>query len=259
MASKKETGERLPALSVAFTFDDGWRDNYLHAYPILQAESVPATIFLVTAMIDTNDTFWPEQVIGLLRSPKINLKDPALEWLQPYLGNLRDKNSPLTLLEADGVINRLKSLEDAVIIQNLKNSMSLLKTPCSQPGQTPAILTTSDLRTMSENNLIKYGAHTRHHFRLNRLGSTQALEEQIAGCLADLEGMQINRVPIFCYPNGDITEQEKSLLPITIKPLAPPRPAGTEPTETLLTFTASIFMTATARDPVRCWLPLGAA
>lgn len=209
---KKEAGESLPALSVAFTFDDGWRDNYLYGYPILRKEKVPATIFLVTGLIDTNDTFWPEQVIELLRTPDTNLSDPVLEWLQPYLGNFQGKTSPLSLLEADEVIDRLKSLDDATIIQHLKKSFSSLRTSFSLNGRTPAILQNRELREMSENNLIKYGAHTKHHFRLNRLNSKQALEEQINGCLSDLEGMQINSVPIFCYPNGDITEHGKQLV-----------------------------------------------
>lgn len=63
---KKNAGEALPALSVAFTFDDGWRDNYLYGYPVLRQEQVPATIFLVTGMVNTDDTFWPEKVIALL-------------------------------------------------------------------------------------------------------------------------------------------------------------------------------------------------
>lgn len=209
---RKRAGKSLPALSVAFTFDDGWRDNYLHGYPVLCKEKVPATIFLVTHMVGTNDTFWPERVIGLLRTPSINLNNPALEWLQPYLVNLKEKSTPLPLLETDRIINRLKDLDDATIIHNLKDSVSLLSAPDSPSKQSPVILQSNELKEMAENNLIKYGAHTRNHFRLNRLNSKQALEEQITGCLSDLEGMKINSVPIFCYPNGDITDAGEQLV-----------------------------------------------
>ena len=46
-------GEReLPRKSVLVTFDDGWRDNYVYAYPILKKYGLKATIFLVSGWID---------------------------------------------------------------------------------------------------------------------------------------------------------------------------------------------------------------
>lgn len=209
---KKAAGESLPALSVAFTFDDGWRDNYLFGYPVLRQEQVPATIFLVTKMIDTEETFWPENVIGLLRTPGVNLSHPSLKWLQPYLGEASNKATPLSLLEADEAINRLKDLDDATIIQHLKETIALLTTEIACGDEAPVILQSKELKEMAGENLIKYGAHTRNHFRLNRLESKKALQEQIAGCLSDLEAMDVNSVPIFCYPNGDITEGGEQLV-----------------------------------------------
>ena len=44
-------GEPLPAKSFLITFDDGYLDNYVHAYPVLREFCQRATIFVVTGWI----------------------------------------------------------------------------------------------------------------------------------------------------------------------------------------------------------------
>ena len=37
----------------AVTFDDGYQDFYTHAFPLLQRKGIPATVFVVTELVDT--------------------------------------------------------------------------------------------------------------------------------------------------------------------------------------------------------------
>lgn len=43
---------KAPKKSVFITFDDGWRDNIIYAYPILKKYNLRATIFLVTGWVN---------------------------------------------------------------------------------------------------------------------------------------------------------------------------------------------------------------
>jgi peptidoglycan/xylan/chitin deacetylase (PgdA/CDA1 family) len=51
-------GKALPAKPVVLTFDDGYRDAYTHAFPLLQHFGFVGTFFLVTAPIDAENPDW---------------------------------------------------------------------------------------------------------------------------------------------------------------------------------------------------------
>ena len=41
----------------AITFDDGYRDNYTHAFPVLARLGLRATVYVSTAYVETGDCF----------------------------------------------------------------------------------------------------------------------------------------------------------------------------------------------------------
>lgn len=205
----------LPKLAVAVTFDDGWQDNYEHAFPVLKKHKVPATIFLVSRRINTPWQFWPEQVLDLLINHSHHLDHEALQWLRPYLGGTQASThhlSPYTVLQADSVINRLKALDDQTIETSLEQTRDALPALNQANLNARPLLNKQELETMLTSGLITFGAHTRHHYRLNHLASPSELENEIAGSLRDLEELALQPVNIFCYPNGDITGNGEKLV-----------------------------------------------
>ncbi len=43
--------KKIPGRTVAITLDDGYKDNYLNAYPVLKEYNLPATIFIITGEV----------------------------------------------------------------------------------------------------------------------------------------------------------------------------------------------------------------
>jgi peptidoglycan/xylan/chitin deacetylase (PgdA/CDA1 family) len=51
IVSYMQKKEKMPARTVAITFDDGYYNNYKYAYPVLKKYNFPATIFMITSKI----------------------------------------------------------------------------------------------------------------------------------------------------------------------------------------------------------------
>jgi peptidoglycan/xylan/chitin deacetylase (PgdA/CDA1 family) len=50
-------GEPVPAKTAVLTFDDGYKNVYLEAWPVLRELGVPATVFVVTGYLDSPEPF----------------------------------------------------------------------------------------------------------------------------------------------------------------------------------------------------------
>lgn len=66
LAEHLNSGRDLPPRSCVVTFDDGWRDNFEHALPVLRDQQVPAVVFVATNYIGGDDCFWQERLARLM-------------------------------------------------------------------------------------------------------------------------------------------------------------------------------------------------
>jgi len=78
-----KSGQRLPAKTVAITFDDGYEDNYLNAFPILKEAGVQATMFIAVNHLGREGYMNWEQVKELSASRVIDIGSHTLNhaWL----------------------------------------------------------------------------------------------------------------------------------------------------------------------------------
>jgi peptidoglycan/xylan/chitin deacetylase (PgdA/CDA1 family) len=196
-------GSPLPRLACAITFDDGWRDNYDFALPVLAKHGAPATIFLVSSYIGTTYRFWPNRLMSLLQKSlgepgSVTFPEPLDRIVKPAL-LMAERRGELRADEADAVVQCAKGLDEAEI----RSLIEAAERSCGDGAQAGEILNGEQVVKLGATGLVRFGSHTATHFRLGGQISTHELEREIVGSRQSLQDLCGQPIDIFCYPNGE--------------------------------------------------------
>jgi len=210
----KNTGATLPQRACAITFDDGWADNYEFAYPVLQKQAVPATIYLVSDMLGTAEMFWPERLAGVLtaiasRHPE-EWSHPALDWLHAAHTSYPFSGVTPTPEQISDIIASAKSLPDEEIHQRLDTIEA--ETGAAPDEQAAPLLSWEQVSEMTASGLVEAGSHTCRHIRLNADISDDVLLEEIINSKKSIERHTGQAISSFCFPNGDFSPRALSIV-----------------------------------------------
>ena len=101
--SYMQTGKLVPNNPIVITFDDGYKDNYTDAYPILKEFGLKATVFVITDTIDKEKNYLTSDEIKSMDSNNIRIEShtAAHEQLDKisYNDNLKTMTSSKDKLE----------------------------------------------------------------------------------------------------------------------------------------------------------------
>jgi peptidoglycan/xylan/chitin deacetylase (PgdA/CDA1 family) len=180
---------------VAITFDDGYRDNFTSAFPILKELGLPATIFLATGYIGTGTIPWYDQVCLAFKLSTRNAL-PCIAEGAPA-GPLESREQRLAFQER--MLDWFRAIENDSRIQAIRILFRALGVPPSLclPNY---MLGWDEVRQMLPNK-ITFGAHTVTHPVLSRM-SVKALQQEVLQSKKTIE--QKLKVPVrhFAYPFG---------------------------------------------------------
>jgi len=198
-----QQGLPLPRLACAITFDDGWRDNYEFALPVLRKHAAPATIFLVSSYIGTAYRFWPNRLMSLVQHAfaepgSVVFPHPLDCIVQPVLAEARGRGA-LDAEDTDRVVQHAKGFDE----EEIRALVETAEQSRGDTSQAREIVNREEVVAMAATGLIRFGSHTATHLRLGGRICAQALEREIVGSRKSLQDLTGQSIDLFCYPNGE--------------------------------------------------------
>jgi len=181
--------------AVVITFDDAYRRVCDEIRPVLTRCKVPATVYLVSDIMESKAVLWfdlVEWAIFSWRSGYHELLPASLHACATPGDALATRRAVLRSL-------RLCQLEERErLVAEILARAGLVATDAPDRYR---LVDWDDARSMQEDELISLGAHTRTHPVLTRLSREQAWDE-IAGAKVCIEERLGCAVDHFAYPNG---------------------------------------------------------
>jgi peptidoglycan/xylan/chitin deacetylase (PgdA/CDA1 family) len=181
--------------TAVITFDDGYSSTYDLAFPLLKEAGCPATIFLATQFVDSEDTLWFCRLNGALTASSRS----SFSW-NGRTFSIRDplrKASVSLLLQGE-----LKNLPPSRIATALDDIVRVLTDSRNVSAISPfRILSSAQISEMASSGLIEFGAHTHSHPILSRLSAAEQ-EEEITLSKQEVERLTHRSCRFFSYPNG---------------------------------------------------------
>lgn len=191
------SGGSLPERSALITFDDGLRNNFSLAFPLLEELAVPAAIFLTVDLIGTDRIFWFDELYLLIVAggrQRVRLSLPGAGAQRRYeKGELSDAYC--------ACVEALKRVGETVRGDFMNKLRRLVPLERLQVPDDFRLLDWDEVRHMERSGLVSFGVHTGTHRILSELDPGGLEAELIAP--RKRFAQELGREPqAFCFPNG---------------------------------------------------------
>ena len=189
-----------PRFPVVISFDDGYRDVYIHAFPVLEKYNLPAMVFVSTGIIEAGGFFWWDILNDIVQSNHLqeiklalgNCNDLEYELDLRYLKSIHNKK--LFLDKLTGEFKKLKGEKRDKLLNLLKN---LLRHDKIKERETLSWGEIKELRKAG----IEFGSHTHNHYLLT-LEEEKTVEKELTYSKQQLEENLKEKIEYLSYPSG---------------------------------------------------------
>ncbi len=189
-------GRSWPQRAIIVTFDDGYRDNYTNAFPVLKELGIPATIFLATGHIGKQKLFWWDEIAWCVKqSRRQSITLPQISAEAVPLASATDRQQAIKKILA-----WIKDVPEEVRAEFVSTLARRTDAPAPNGLASGMHLSWDEVKEMAASR-IEFGSHTVTHPILANVDEVQ-LKEEIAASKKTIERNLGEETLVFAYPVG---------------------------------------------------------
>ena len=185
-------------MPLVLTFDDGYHDNYTHAFALARELQVPITIFLIPGYIQSGEHFW--WLEGKRLAQQAQVDEVTIEERTYHLNRPGEREALARAI--DGRLRYAPSVaQREAFLLTVRQRLGIPgELTLEEEAERP--LTWAEVHKMQESGWVSFGAHTMHHPILAYLADPQEVQREVQECRTVLEQQLGHPVRTFAYPVG---------------------------------------------------------
>ncbi|HBC73424.1 MAG TPA: hypothetical protein DC017_00950 [Candidatus Wallbacteria bacterium] len=202
--------------SILITFDDGYRDNFANALPVLEGNGLQAIFFTATANIDKPDLFFWDELSAIFgHIAAVGLRALEIEFGGTKFTYRFDsaEASAGSYLRIHRELKYSKELTRAAFMMKLRAVCGFDLKSAPVEVREARMMTSAELKKMSESGAAVIGAHTHTHTPLSVYGFNEQYTDisLSKGILEKITGLGIE---YFSYPFGSLEDYDSASVEI---------------------------------------------
>ena len=193
--------------AAVLTFDDGYRNNFTHALPILEEFGVPGAFYIATGLVENREPFWFDRLDYLLQTAA---KDGVAFQIADRKFELRSNDrSEVAALYASLRKHCKRHFSDDRDFTNALTALAeSLERKIGEPAkyvlnsdEWAAVVSPEEIGEYAKKQLVTLGGHTVSHLRLSFSEDSEIVRE-LSDSKDSIEAWSRRACVDFAYPNG---------------------------------------------------------
>lgn len=204
---------KIPKNSIIITFDDGFRNNYEIAAPILDDLDVPTIFYITSGVINNQDMFWVDEIEDIINNTLVKFLQLELDIFPYKKFNLTCKDLKINACKCIKTV--CKQYDSNFRISILREMIEKLKIrPSSNNSENYKVMDWWQVEQLNNNSLFTIGGHSLYHDSLSR-HDLDILQYDIHQTILLLKKyVKLNEVKHFSYPEGTKDDYNKYVIKV---------------------------------------------